>query len=85
MVDIDEDAEETFFQDAPLHLALQPTDSAPKFVLESSSTSWIKINLSKQCQKTTCAACRDAGCKQRDSLQRIWKQKMVHLCTDRFA
>ena len=66
MVDIDEDAEESFFQDAPLHLALQPTDSAPKFVL-GSSTSQIKINSSKQRQKKTCAACRDAGCKQRDS------------------
>ena len=56
MVDIDEDAEESFFQDAPFHLALQPTDSAPKFVLGSSSTSQIKINSSKQCQKKTCAA-----------------------------
>src|ERR1700760_4366051 len=61
MVDIDEDAKESFFQHAPLHLALQPTDSAPRFVQGSSSTSQIKINLSKQCQKKTCAACRDAG------------------------
>ena len=67
MVDIDEDAEESFFQDAPFHLALQPTDSAPKLVLGSSSTSQIKIDSSKQRQKKTCAACRDAGCKQRDS------------------
>ena len=50
-----------------LHLALQPTDSAPKSVLWSSLTSQIKINPSKQCQKKTCAAYRDAGCKQRDS------------------
>ena len=34
MVDIDEDAEE--FSSRTLHLALQPTDSAPKFVLGSS-------------------------------------------------
>ena len=67
MVDSDEDAEESFFQDAPLHLALRPTNSAPKFVLGSSLTSQIKINPSKQCQKKTCAAYRDAGCKQRDS------------------
>jgi hypothetical protein len=70
MVDIDEDPEESFFQDAPPHLALQPTNSTPKFVLGSSSTSstsQIKVNSSKQCHKKTCAACQDAGCKQRDS------------------
>ena len=61
MVDIDEDAEEPFFQDAPLHQALQPTGSAPNFVLGSSSTSQIKINSSKQYQKKTCAACRCKG------------------------
>jgi hypothetical protein len=69
MVDIDEDPEEFFFQNAS-HLALQPTESTPKFVLGTSSsfsTSQIKINPSKQRQKKTCAACRDAGCKQRDS------------------
>ena len=27
----------------------------------------VLINSSKQCQKKTGAACRDAGCKQRDS------------------
>ena len=34
MVDIDEDAEE--LSSRTLHLALQPTDSSPKFVLGSS-------------------------------------------------
>ena len=65
MVDIDEDAEE--ISSRTLHLALQPINSAPKFVLGSSLTSQIKINSSQQFQKKTCAACRDAGCKQRDS------------------
>ena len=65
IVDIDEDAEQ--FSSRTLHLTLQPTNSAPKFVLGSSLTSQIKINSSKQCQKKTGAACRDAGCKQRDS------------------
>ena len=75
MVDIDKDAQESFFQNAPLHLALQPTDSASKFVLGSSSTSQIKINSSKQHQKKTCAAYRDAGCKQRDSCKGFRNRK----------
>jgi len=69
MVDVDEDPEESLFQDAPPHLALQPTDSTPNFVPGSSSTfstSQIKINSSKQHDKETCSACQDAGCKQRD-------------------
>ena len=57
MVDIDEDPEESFFQDIPPHLTLQPTDSAPNFVLGSSSTSQIRVNSSKQHHKKTCAAC----------------------------
>jgi len=69
MVDIDDSPEEFFFQNAS-HLTLQPTESHSKFVLGSSSTfstSQIKINSSKQHHKKTCAACQDAGCKQRDS------------------
>ena len=65
MVDIDEDAEESFFQD---NSSSSPTNKfCSKFLLGSSLTSQIKINPSKQCQKKTCAAYRYAGCKQRDS------------------
>ena len=69
IVDIDEDAEE--FSSRTLHLALQPTNSAPKFVLGTSLTSQIKINSSKQCQKKTCANGGD---------RYAWRIKEVNLC-----
>ena len=72
------------FSSRTLHLALQPTGSAPKFALGSSSTSQIKINSSKQCQKKTCAIAgmQDAS---KGIVAGIWKQEMVHLHSDKFA